>query len=330
MKRVLLILSLLIATTPVAIKAQISVTHRETPKATEAKVEPYDSTKNFLRRKNVPSYVGQVLYVKGLPDNIRKRGYADFRTTQQPAQNKDIYGIPAPDSPSNTRYEDLAEKSFIVTNVEPDKRAHDRYFPSDRYYWFRLQNKEDENDIVWFQYDGDHERSFPFVVMSYYNYLSNTFKGKKYVLSYNGNGNDIITPIIATDFNTGETIIQNKKDRWECIDITIDDRTYNLCVLLKNQKGNITSIDPPYMLTSIGNGIHKIFEEKEFNALVKKYGSSIMDCVRQGIGCVGMTETLLLMAKGEPDTINHASYGDQWCYGNNYYYFENGKLTAWN
>jgi hypothetical protein len=55
--------------------------------------------------------------------------------------------------------------------------------------------------------------------------------------------------------------------------------------------------------------------------------------VRKGDIYLGMSKKIVTLIKGEPDHVNTttSSYGthEQWVYGNNeYYYFENGKLTT--
>ena len=43
-----------------------------------------------------------------------------------------------------------------------------------------------------------------------------------------------------------------------------------------------------------------------------------------------MTKEMVIFAWGEPNDINVSSYSEQWVYDNNYVYFKNNKVTAWN
>lgn len=67
-------------------------------------------------------------------------------------------------------------------------------------------------------------------------------------------------------------------------------------------------------------------------SLAKKYGSKNAKDIVNGYIRIGMTKQMCKEAWGEPYDINKTttSYGthEQWCYGNNYVYFEGNKITA--
>lgn len=50
----------------------------------------------------------------------------------------------------------------------------------------------------------------------------------------------------------------------------------------------------------------------------------------EGIVKVGMPKDLIRVSWGEPDDINKSSYGEQWIYGEQYLYFKNGVMSAFN
>jgi len=72
-------------------------------------------------------------------------------------------------------------------------------------------------------------------------------------------------------------------------------------------------------------------ERKAF--LTKKYGKKNAQGILNKEVWLGMSKEMALESWGKPDDINRTvgSWGvhEQWIYGNQYLYFENGKLTAW-
>jgi len=71
MKKTILILGLIVLSH--FSYAQITTT-KVVEKEDVISTEPYDSLQNFLG-KDVYKYVGQVLYLKGKPESLRKYGY---------------------------------------------------------------------------------------------------------------------------------------------------------------------------------------------------------------------------------------------------------------
>lgn len=330
MKKFLLIL--LSYTTFYSALAQITVSHatrKEEP--INNKVIPYDSTKNWLGNKNVKSYIGQILYVKELSDFWKGRGYEGFKVTKEPhysIPNGGRWGESAAESNYNTKYENLVGKYFIVLDVQAHSMQKEN--PLFEHYWyFKLQNRDNANETLWFEYSGQYEHSFPFIVVSYFNNLKNLFLGKKYILRYSKNNEKVITCVKDTDFFTGEPIIQEPKDRWECIDITIEGEKYKLVALVKNQNERTSYIPIEELLDN--TGVSEVFEETEYANYIEVFGGENMDMVRRRSIKVGMTISLLLLSWGTPDKINRSSYGpDQYVYGNQYVYIENGVIKAWN
>jgi len=90
--------------------------------------------------------------------------------------------------------------------------------------------------------------------------------------------------------------------------------------------------------------IEKIEEQKENErnvkeaqirkvALIKKYGQANGQRITDGKIWIGMTSKMAKESWGEPDdinrTVNQYNTHEQWVYGSNYLYFENGILTSW-
>lgn len=309
--------------------AQITVSHAVKKEEPKNQVIPYDSTKNWLGNENVKSYIGQTLYVNGKYEGRRKAGYPNFYTTKEPSDsllNRGCYGTPAYDGVYNTRYEDLVGKYFTVLDVQID--SYIRYD-----WWFKLQNKNNTEEIVWFKYQSKNKYTFPFITMSYFNYIKSRFVGKKYIFKYcikEGKTNEFLIENI--DFHTGETFVESKFNRWECVDITIEGEFYKLIALFKNQKGNVCYINIDDLIPNKdANKKVYFFESSKYYSLVKIYGENSMDLVRRERIYVGMPQPLLILSWGEPDEINRSSYGpDQYVYGSKYVYIRNGKIEAWN
>jgi len=69
---------------------------------------------------------------------------------------------------------------------------------------------------------------------------------------------------------------------------------------------------------------------KEAETYKKKFGLSNWLTILNEEIKIGFTEEMVKVAWGEPKSINKASYGEQWVYEEQYLYFENGKLKAFN
>lgn len=180
MKKVLFVLMAIFVTTFTSY-AQIIISSTYINPQESKVVVPYDVTRNYLGNENVESYIGQILYVNELSENLKGYGYDNFKTskTLQHYDYKCRYGNPAEKNEYNTKYEDLFGKYFKVLNVDKDNFG-------DEYYIFTLQNTNDENDIVYFYYDGRYEHNFPFVVVSHFEWrTTNTIERKYSIEDYN-------------------------------------------------------------------------------------------------------------------------------------------------
>ena len=323
MKKIIFILVAVLATTFTSY-AQITTMSAAEKKVEKVAVE-YDVTKNFLGTKNVESYVGQVLYVNGRHEQLQKWGYDNFNTTKVGHYDHNHrYGNPSVESQYRTKYEDLFGKYFKVLNVDKDETGEE-------YYVFTLQNRDNENDIVYFNYDGKYEHTFPFIVVSHFEWCKNKLIGNKYFLTYRSKDDKTYGRFTSdTDFVNGESIVHNVNDIWECIDVTIEDKHYDMVMLLKNKNGNVIT----YTIKHINNnkdGEVNILTENAYHNLVSKYGVAMVNVMRNHRIRVGMSKDLLIMSWGKPDDVNSNSYGaDQWVYGTQCVYVNNGKVEGWN
>ena len=329
MKRVLITLSLL---SLIMTNAWGQITMSHAANAAAPKRMPYDSTLNYLGSNNVESYIGQTLFVKGRHKDLQGWGYDDFH--KKKGEILGHWGRNAEKSEFSTKYEDLAGKYFSVIDVE---KASDEYQPIERWgktYWFLLRevdnlleenhNKED----IWFFYQGDYEFTFPFITLSYFNYLRNSIIGKSFILSYTIKEGVVRENYLTeNDFKTGESIVFSKDNVWECVDVTIEDTYYELVLIVKNQQGQFSTMKPERINPE--NGKISAIEVSEWEALRIKYGDDVADAIRRHVIIIGMPEEAVIMSWGKPEKINRSSHGsDQWIYDNQYVYIEDGVVKA--
>ena len=306
--------------------SQLSYAQITTTKVAENKeeitTEPYDSLKNFLE-KDVYKYIGQDLYLKGKSESLRKYGYDGFSLdyTKSTLSNKsNVYKCC--DS-YNSKYDDLAGKYFNVIAVHKHPKAEESEYLYGKKFYLELKEKE-SGDKVYFEYDTQYEHSFPFIVVGFFEKLKKLAVGQKFVF---GNtqlrfGDDEL------DVKTGNKITFKLGEKWECIDVTIEEKYYTLSLLLKDNQGQIMAIG--YEMAIGENKFHDVFTEKEADMHEKKFGKTNWDKILNDKVVVGFTEEMVVLSWGKPEKINRASYGDQWVYDGQYLYFENGKLKSFN
>lgn len=285
---------------------QIGTTDVAAPKPKEV-VAIFDSTRNFLGYDNVFSYEGQLLFVLPVSEGLEKYGYRDFDRPSSINRTGKI------------QYEELAGKYFLVDKVADYTDGRQKK------YIFYLSEKDNSSNKYWFYYDPQFEHSFPFFVVSHFNYLKSRYIGKKFIIAWNY--------LKSHDIVTGDTIqiANDAKTFWSATDITIvNDKYRNLSIIVQN--GNTTScVSVSSFEHAISqDGARRVFEKSEWDKLVSIYGFSMMKSVLSAEIKVGMPLKLLIMAWGKPDKINSASYGDQYVYNGQYVYVKGGKVTSWN
>lgn len=335
MKKAFLILICLLVLTRFT-KAQIQVSHRAEEIKQQEALLPYDSTKNFLGSKDVRSYIGQVLYVRGRGENVREYGYDHFKKEKEPDpfSKSGRYGKGARANSFNSRYEDLVGKYFIVKDVLPDsKQERDPSLYGDK-WWFLLENQDKPSDIAWFEYDGRFPLNFPFITMCHYNYLQAHIKGVELIAPYKTEQDgSISSPFFSNiDFNTGRKIEFSENDVWIAESATVEDKEYRLVITAKNQKGE-TSVFSADDIVDQGpiDGKMKILTYNYYEELISIYGAEYVEKARKSVIVVGMPVDCVVLAWGYPEKINRTSYGpQQWVYGHQYVYIENGIVSAWN
>lgn len=302
------------------VNAQIGITSVTVPQPKPSQIPVFDSTQNFLGTKNVQSYNGQILFVLPKAKTNSVWGYESFKSIDYNPRGysgpRSHYGRDSERSIFNTRYEDLAEKYFRVDSIA--ETSHTEYL-------FYLTNTKDETDRCCFIYSGLYKHTFPFIVLSHFNFLKDNYLGKQYIIQSN--------LIHHTDIVTGDSIIIKDDPQviWTTTDLTIIDNDYRkLAFVIKS--GNVTSyVDAEIFASAFTtDGRRIIYNKIEWDNLVKKYGLTMMNLVLNRKIKVGMPEKLLVYSWGKAERINSSSYGNQqYVYGNDYVYVKDGKVVSW-
>lgn len=300
MLKKILLLTLLVPTLAISQIPKIHIKEvKEDPTTTQ-----YDSLTNFLETNPYP-YINQKLQVVGVTEGLRKYAYEDF--TSDPNKKWDPL--------IKINYEELVDRTFLVLNVEKHPKAETKEYLYKDTYCLTLKDIDNE-DIIYFQYHGKYEHTFPFITLGYYEkkrklFLNNKFVSRGLYWSFDINGNEIH---------------DSAGDIWTCVDLAIDDKFYDFSLVLENNKGNKVSVP----IKHIENTNTIMFNKKDADRYRKKFGETNWNKILKEEVAIGFTEEMARLSWGEPIKINSSSYLDQWVYNNNYLYFKNGKLTDWN
>ncbi len=309
--------------------SQISTTKVVEKKVDESTLS-YDSTANFLG-KDASLYKGQELYLKGKSESLQKYGYDGFILDykQSSSSLKNTYKPIMPENESyieydigggKSIYDSLVGRYYTVLNVHKHPEAEKReYLYGDKFY-LELQEKE-SGDVIFYEYDGKYEHSFPFLVVGFYEHLKNQYVGNNYVICtkyFEG----------TEDFKTGEEVHITPGQKWECTDITIEEEYYKVSLVFKNELGEQVLADHEYLFELGGKS--QVYTWADAEKYKSKFGVSNWHIILNREVKIGFTEEMVKLAWGEPEDVNRASYGDQWVYDDQYLYFENGKLKAFN
>lgn len=242
-------------------------------------------------------------------------GYDDFKIDPKGSSYSSSNVYKKVDS-AESNYEELQSKVFEVLDVQDDPTSS-----FSDYAFLKLKFKDSE-EVVYFRYSKKYSHSFPFTVMGYYNKMKEIFVNNDILIRdfKNPSAQKII------DIDTGE-ILEIVTDKfYKCIDITMDQKTFTLSLMLKTEKENKFL----FALRNRMNKIPRIILKKDAEKYKKKFGDIFWDAILREVIKVGFTEEMTILSWGEPEKINRSTYGDQWVYSGQYLYFENGLLKSWN
>ncbi len=179
-----------------------------------------------------------------------------------------------------------------------------------------IKMQDEQSNEVYYVEPKDIDIFWPFLTLGYKEKYEATNKGKKFHLLY----------IPHKDFNTGADIKAARGSVWTFQEIIAYKDLNTIGYLFTNDKWET-------IVLSASTIENTLVTTDAIGKLVKKYGQAMVNTALEGSIKVGMTEELVILAWGEPDRINEASYGDQWVYGETHIqcvYFKNGKVTGWN
>ena len=287
---------------------------------------PYDSTENFLAEQP-QKYIGQDLYLKGKAETLRKYGYSGFVLDYKEPTSGNKKNVYKCCDSYNSLYTELTGKYFTVLEViKHPKGENDN--PSDQYLygkkWFLKLVEKESSDTVYYEYESEYQHSFPFIVVGFYEKFKTKCIGKKYVLGKSTT--DVHSDEI--DIYTGKKIVFNPGEKWECIDVTVEEKYYYLSLLLKDKLGQTIPINFENLIGAYK--FHDIFTDTENDKYEKKFGKINWTKILNNEVLIGFTEEMVNLSWGKPEKISKTSYGDQWDYFEKYLIFEYGKLKSIN
>jgi len=279
----------------------------------------YDSTANFLG-KNAIGYTGQELYLKGLDKSSQSFGYSGFILKYKKDDDllNDEKNIYKPNDNYNSRYEDLAGKYFHVLEVIRHPKAKtDTKDYSDEFY-LKLQELS-SGDIIYYKYNAEADYTFPFLVKGFFEKQKELLTGKEYVIS-----DDILK--MSRNLVTNKALAFTTGQTWKCTDVTMDNTTNELSLVLQNAKGIKTAV--PYSSTLNNKSIKKVYTVAEASALTRKYNVNNFRRILQNKIRVGMTKEMTRLAWGEPTEIKENGNTEQWFYPAGNLTFRGDKITS--
>jgi hypothetical protein len=277
----------------------------------------YDGSVNYLG-ENAMGYEGQVLYVNGISEGLQGWGYSDFSTELKfDSYRNKIYKCCSEKSPYNSKYSEVFGKYFTVDKVIPHPKANELSIYKDEFF-FEMTEKE-SGEKVYYKYSARFNHGFHFIVVKHFEYLKDLYVGKKYRISFS----------TMKNLETNKEEAVKPADLWTIEDVTVDDKEYKIKLVAVNSTGFKTLLNIDYLTDSKPNRM--IMNETDYNKYLKKFGAKKWNRIfvdREYY--IGDTEEVVRLVKGNPNSINYASYGDQWVYDYSYLYFKNGIYTSYN
>ena len=286
-------LAIFLALLPLITAAQVRVAMpSQSPNAPEYR---YDSTENVMNF--VQYYIGQDLFV--IPAS------SSYLTSHS------IKGFGKGLKKTNTgtsfdgkvEHNELQGRTLHVTGIEQ------HLIRGEHFGDYLVLEDEATGEVFYFDNPSVKVGFFPFVVLGFKEKYERENKDRKFVFrSYSLN-----------DFVTGEKMDAHKTT-WTFQEIIAMPDVMKAGYYLVNDVGIATAVE------SMSDFIPK----SDIDSYTKKYGKAMVDAALDGDVKVGMSSDLVKIAKGNPDHINSASYGQQGVYKNEHIYIKNGKVTGWN
>lgn len=318
------------------LSAQIMTTKIATPKIDDkiqtppSGKQPYDSSKNFVG-KDVYSLIGETLYVLPRPKNLQKYGYDNFLLDykidklERPNGKPNVYKCC---DGYNSQYSELKEQSFTVLDVIEHPKMGDRSGLYNTNYFFKLVQNASK-DTVYLEYDSKYSSRFDhIVVMGFFTKQKTASIGKEFIIMGKNWRETVYNehkPLY--DMVTGKEVKLVRGSVWKVVDLIVEEEYFTLSYVIQNSSGNKLTLNMRSAHDS--QFLRRVFEKSKVDYIIQDY-PHYWEKIMESKVVVGMTEEMVRLSFGDPDKINHSSYGTQWVYGSQYLYFEKGKLKAFN
>ena len=281
---------------------------------------PYDSLRNFVG-DSPQQYIGQELYVKGLPDNSKELGYSGFIIDYKKDDiilndRKNVYEV---GEGYNSEYDALVGQYFKVAGVMPHPMAKEDSSEYGRYYYLKLQ-RQPQGNTVYYRYDSRSGFSFPFIVIGFYDKQRALMFGKEFIFT-----EDALAGV--KDLKTGQSVKNTSVQKWKCFRMSIDPEKYQLSLVMQNSRGERILI--PYDLvdphTKDGRKAYTIEEAEQYR---RKFGKANFDRILENLVRPGMTKEMCRLSWGEPMNIEQGSGNTEtWNYAAGILIFKGEKLS---
>ena len=313
---------------------QITTTHIAQPKTEEKIVKTdYDSSFNYIyisqfdnsHFEKMRLLKGQTLYVHK-SELAEKNGFFGFVLKPDPKAKAYGHTIKGAFNESRTKYEDLVGRYFIVKDVIENKNE----------MYLELVAKDNPNDVLYFSKKvAGMSNGWPFFIEGYFVKTRQKFLHKQYLSTISRFG---FCHFDMNDIHTGEKLEYKYGDVWEWIDITSDDKGFEL-YLFSNHKGNVIAMSPGPFIKGLENreggnldvGGYQFVEKLFCDSLVSIYGEEPTRLTLTSQIYKGMPYSLLKIAYGPPERVHTMSNEEyQFVYSCGIHVFvKNGVVTSW-
>lgn len=290
------------------------LTTTKLPEINTRDIEPYDSLKNFLG-EDVYKYIGQDLYLTGMHQDLRKYGYRGFSTSNFNSCLPNCRIYKENRGNGNSNYYELEGKYFNVIAVHEHPESNKWWGWRDTYY-LELEEKE-SGDTVYFEYSTQFEHQFPFIVVGFYEKLRKDLIGQKFVFG----------KLFSLDIYTGMPISTSIEEKWEVVDITVEEKYYELVFVFENSLNQTIDFRVKWFFDDLGKREFYIHTEEEANLYENRFGKADWLSVLYREVKVGFTQEMVLLSLGTPKRRILGAKVDQWVYPTQSIFFSEGEVV---
>lgn len=279
---------------------------------------------------NATAYVGETLYLPPLTGSwygekineryhnfksvIYKDGYDDYAgpNTGLDYQYK-FNPYDYRDCQTGTHKRHIEGHRFYVKKAVQDPTCSNIW----TFHLTDLNTGEDLKFIYYTDINGSLAIDFPFIVEKHYKYCKSLIGTKLVFGTKEKHAPDLGTtyyPMFTNDIITNEEIEYSKSyEKWIINDVKID--TYRRCICFIVTNGKQTTKVPYNIQYSPANKMQynnctRVFTEKQWNSLVKKYGEAHMESMMANVPLDDMTQEELFMVGGH--YAAHGLYKDDY------------------